>query len=174
MADVVVDRDGVRVCSTPDGRMILADANPFDLGGETVKENRQRTVRRVELTGGTTVFVKISRVNSPRTWLRDLWRGSKAKLEFTNALRLRELRIAAVEPLAYAEAGRLLPGASVLLTRAVFGTTPLDEALTKELSARRRRDLAAAFGAFVAAMHEAGVVHPDAHPGNFLVGPGSS
>ena len=170
MVETIAKHDGIRVYYTPAGRALLDDFNPFTRVGDTVKANRQRTVRRVVLANGTIVFVKICRVNSPRSWFRDLWRGSKAKLEFANAVRLQSLGIPGIEPLAYGEAAGLLPGESALVTRAAVAAMPLETALLQYLSPGDRRALAEAFGRFVARMHNAGVVHPDAHPGNFLIG----
>ncbi len=135
-----------------------------------LKENLQRTIARVELPGGA-VYLKRVRANTPRSLLREWVRPAKARLEFENMLELRGRGVATVEPLAWGAAS-LWPGESVLLTRAAEGATTLGEALAAPLSPNPRRDLAARFGAYLAALHAAGVRHPDPHPGNVLVGAG--
>ena len=133
-----------------------------------VKENLQRTVLRVELPGGA-VFVKRSRANTPRAWARELLRPPKARLEFENAVRLRSLGLPCAEPLAWGETDSAWPGASVTVSREWPGE-PLDAALTdRRLSLPARRAVAGELGRLFAALHAAGVAHPDPHPGNLLV-----
>src|SRR3954454_9753140 len=67
-----------------------------------VKQNLQRTITRVILPGGT-VYVKRCRVNTPRAWMREMFRPAKARLEFENALALRAKGIDCIEPLAWGE-----------------------------------------------------------------------
>jgi tRNA A-37 threonylcarbamoyl transferase component Bud32 len=133
-----------------------------------VKENHQRTIVRVELPGGA-VFVKRSRANTPRAWVRELLRPPKARLEFDNAVRLRELGLPCAEPLAWGAADSAWPGESVIVTREAAGAVPLDAYLGEDLSPADRRGVAVAIGRLFAAMHAAGVAHPDPHPGNFLI-----
>lgn len=133
-----------------------------------VKTNHQRTILRVPLQRGA-VYVKRSRVNTPRAWARDILRPPKARLEFENAVRLRELGVPCAEPLAWAEADSLWPGESAVVTREEAGAVPLDEWLTGSLSPVDRRAVATALGRLFALMHSAGVAHPDPHPGNLLV-----
>lgn len=133
-----------------------------------VKKNHQRTILRVQLPGGA-VFVKRSRANTPRAWAREILRPPKARLEFENAVRLRELGIPCAEPLAWAEADSVWPGESVIVTRKVAGAIPLDEYLTDSLVSPDRQAVAVELGRFFAAMHAVGVAHADPHPGNFLV-----
>ena len=83
-----------------------------------MKENHQRTILRVELPEGA-VFVKRIRANTPRAWWREILRPPKARLEFENALALRERGLPAVEPLAWGTADSHWPGESFLVTRAL-------------------------------------------------------
>jgi tRNA A-37 threonylcarbamoyl transferase component Bud32 len=142
---------------------------------EVVKRNLQRTITRVRLPGGT-VYVKHCRVNTPRSWAREVLRPAKARLEFENALALRALGIATVEPLAWGAASHLLPGESYLVTREQPGAEPFLDFLEMTLPGLPpdvhwavRRQVARCFAAFLAKLHDAGVAHPDPHPGNFLV-----
>jgi tRNA A-37 threonylcarbamoyl transferase component Bud32 len=68
------------------------------------------------------------------------------------------------------------PADSWIVTRSLGETEPLDNFLMKTLPAfapeeqvRLRQRVAATLGAFVARMHDAGVIHHDLHPGNVLV-----
>jgi len=115
------------------------------------------------------VYIKRCRVNSPRAWVRERFRPPKARLEFENALLLRTKGIACIEPLAYAQTVGVLPGDSFIITREQPNAVMLEEALQRDMPLRTRRNLARSFGEFVAKMHAAGVLHPDPHPGNFLV-----
>ena len=139
-----------------------------------VKANPARTVYRVELAGGT-VFVKHCRVTSPRAWGREIIRMPKARLEFDNARALRERGVPAVEPLAWGASDSHWPGESFLITRALAGV-PFLHFLERDLAAMpaaagraARRHLALALAQLIARLHDAGVAHPDPHPGNLLV-----
>jgi tRNA A-37 threonylcarbamoyl transferase component Bud32 len=139
-----------------------------------VKANPARTVYRVELAGGT-VFVKHCRVTSPRAWGREIIRMPKARLEFDNARALRERGVPAVEPLAWGASDSHWPGESFLITRALAGV-PFLHFLERDLAAMpasagraARRHLAHALAQLIARLHDAGVAHPDPHPGNLLV-----
>src|SRR5579885_3600887 len=162
----------------PAGAELFGPAGP-DLAGwekaglcEVVKQNLQRTISRVRLPGGT-VYVKRCRANTPRSWAREVLRPAKARLEFENALALRSLGIGAIEPLAWGAAPGWLPGDSYLITRAQDVAEPFLDLLeaTSPLTTGQavRRQLARGFALFLAKLHDAGVTHPDPHPGNFLV-----
>jgi len=133
-----------------------------------VKKNHQRTILRIDLPDGA-VFVKRSRANTPRAWAREILRPPKARLEFENAVRLRELSIPCAEPLAWAETDSVWPGESVIVTREVTGAVPLEEYLSDSMPSVERRAVAVELGRLIARMHAAGVAHPDPHPGNLLV-----
>src|SRR5213076_3007172 len=54
-----------------------------------VKSNPARTVYRVALPTGA-IYVKHCRITGPRAWAREVLRPAKARLEFENALALRD------------------------------------------------------------------------------------
>jgi tRNA A-37 threonylcarbamoyl transferase component Bud32 len=157
---------------TPAGRELFGDTSPsldrWIAAGVAVevKRNLQRTIWRVALPGGA-VYVKRCRANTPRAWGRELLRPPKARLEFENAVRLRELGVPCTEPLAWAEADSLWPGDSVVVTREYPNAVSLDQRLAEADPATGRR-LAEQLGRLFAHMHRVGVAHPDPHPGNIL------
>ncbi|MFO0852481.1 MAG: lipopolysaccharide kinase InaA family protein [Gemmataceae bacterium] len=119
------------------------------------------------------MYLKHCRANTPRAVARELLRPAKARLEFENALRLRQLGIPTVEPLAWG-GPELLPGDSYLVTREQAGAMPFPDLLEAPLSPTTRRQLAHSLGRFLASLHDAGVTHPDPHPGNLLVEDGAT
>jgi len=135
-----------------------------------VKHGQHRTVYRVELASGA-VYWKHCRLNGPRAWWREILRGPKAKLEFTRAVELANRGIATIEPLAWGRFDQAWPKGSFLITRALEGTMPLDEYLLDSAGQRfsERNSLTRLLAVFIAKLHEAGVSHPDLHPGNLLV-----
>lgn len=138
-----------------------------------VKHGPHRTVYRVALPDGV-VYVKHCRINGPRAWAREVIRPPKARLEFENAGRLLALGIGAAEPLAWGAADSLWPGESFLITRDLAPAVPFTEFVERKgFGAAERRELARGLGAFLARLHDAGVTHPDPHPGNILVAPGA-
>lgn len=165
---------------TPAGEKLFGEEGP-DLDGwvrdglaTVVKQGTQRTVYRVNLPGGA-AFAKRCRVNGFRVWLRELLRPPKARLEFENAVLLRDLGLPVVEPLAWARLARLGPGESIFVTRAQDGAVPLQRYLEEvfpkvsgEESTVQRRAIARELGVLLARLHDAGVAHPDPHPGNLL------
>ena len=132
-----------------------------------VKQNLQRTIS-IAVTPTGSVYVKECRANTPRAWLRELVRPAKARLEFENARRLAELGIPAIEPIAWGSKSRWRPGESTLVSVAHRGVPFLELIETPGLSPARRRQSARSLARFLARLHDAGVAHPDPHPGNFL------
>jgi tRNA A-37 threonylcarbamoyl transferase component Bud32 len=168
---------GLRWVLTAAGRDLLSESD-LDLerhqaaGRATVvKHGGHRTVYRVLLLGGEGVYWKHCRLNGPRAWWRDFFRGPKAEMEFDRARALADRGVETIEPLAWARFRGRWPGGSFLITRALDGTVPLDHYLIHHpFSAAGRRRLTTAFAEYVARLHAAGVTHPDLHPGNLLVG----
>jgi tRNA A-37 threonylcarbamoyl transferase component Bud32 len=137
----------------------------------TVKHGQHRTVYRVTLPNGQSVFWKHCRLNGPRAWWRDFFRGPKAKLEFDRARTLVGRGIETIEPLACARFRGRWPRGSFLITRALEDTAPLDHVLIHHPPAdpEGRRRLTVELAEYIAKLHAAGVAHPDLHPGNLLV-----
>ena len=164
---------GDRAWHLADPTAAVPDPDDWATAGRStvVKDGRARTVWRVELPGGT-VYVKECRPVGVRAWARELLRPAKARLECENAVELRRRGVAAVEPIGWAGPADGRPGVSTLVTRAVPGAVPLGTFLEQHLSSHPpavRRAVAGELGRFIARMHDAGVVHPDPHPGNLLV-----
>jgi len=162
---------------TAAGRQLLSDGD-LDLERHqaagrvaVVKHGQHRSVYRVTLPPGDVVYWKHCRLNGPRAWWRDFFRGPKAKLEFDRARALADRGIETVEPLAWARFRGRWPRGSLLITRALRGTVPLDDHLVNNPpgSPADRRRLTVALAEYVAKLHAAGVTHRDLHPGNLLV-----
>jgi tRNA A-37 threonylcarbamoyl transferase component Bud32 len=166
---------------TPDAADVLGPEPPDldrwrnDGRAEVVKTGPHRTVYRVALPGGT-IYVKQCRISGPRAWAREVLRPAKARLEFENALALRDRGVPAVVPLAWGAPDSRRPGESYLITRSQDGVVPFVQFVDQMMPALPpavrdgvRRQLALALGGFMAKLHDAGVAHPDPHPGNILV-----
>jgi tRNA A-37 threonylcarbamoyl transferase component Bud32 len=168
-----IHADGFHWHLHPDATAIFGDGPPpvaeWIRSGlaERVKANDQRTVFRVSLPNGS-VYLKRCRVHRPRAWVRELFRPPKAKLEFENAVAIQAHGIATTEPLAWAGAEGHWPGESWLVTRE-RNAVPFSDWLMRPLPPAERRLLARALASFFAHLHDAGVAHPDPHPGNLLV-----
>ncbi|MFK7741712.1 MAG: lipopolysaccharide kinase InaA family protein [Planctomycetota bacterium] len=124
-----------------------------------------RTVRRV-LHGqiaGIDVFAKVFRADTIAARSRASLREAKGAREAANLATMRELGIAAVEPLAFGHAIDSEQRCSFLLTRAV-PAEPFTFAASAEIAARA--------GRVVRQLHDLGVLPADLHPGNLLVSRG--
>ncbi|MBO0699042.1 MAG: hypothetical protein J2P46_11655 [Zavarzinella sp.] len=175
--DVQVTVAGVRWTLTSAGQALLAEADlevdPHVASGRAtvVKHGAHRTVYRITLPAGA-IYWKLCRISGPRAWWRDFFRGWKARLEFDRARELAARGIETVEPLAWGRLpGVVRPEGTVLITRALDGTVPLDEYLAHHPPATpaERRCITRALAEYMARLHDAGVTHPDLHPGNLLV-----
>jgi tRNA A-37 threonylcarbamoyl transferase component Bud32 len=139
-----------------------------------VKQAPYRNVYRVVLPG-LDFHLKHFPIRDGRAWLHALGR-SKARREFDRIVAAFERGVPTAEPLAVVETrGPAGPPASCLVTRTLPGAVPLDlflETLPSWSPTRRarfRQRLAVALGRFLACVHDAGVTHPDLHPGNILL-----
>src|SRR5438046_690106 len=84
-----------------------------------VKQGPHRLVYRVELPG-LRFYIKHNLVHDQRTWLRQLVRPSKARIEYDLALAAAGRGIPTIEPLALAEQEtRLGTGESILITQSL-------------------------------------------------------
>lgn len=179
--DLPIVRCGERIWHvTPAGVELFGSSGPdIDLwiangSAVLVKTNPARTVYRVDLPGGT-VFIKHCKITGLRSWAREVIRLPKARLEFENSLALRERNIPAVEPLAWGHLNSYRPGESYLITRGHTAAIPFLHYLEHILPALPLDEyrsichrIACELGRFLARLHDAGVTHPDPHPGNLL------
>lgn len=137
---------------------------------QLIKENPARTVYRVTLPGGV-LYAKRCRAWNARAWAREVLRPAKAQLEFENALRLKALGVPSVIPLGWACRYPGWPGESILLTKEVSNAIPFFQFLESHRlqDPQIRHQLAQQLGRFLGQLHDAGIAHPDPHPGNFLI-----
>ncbi len=135
---------------------------------QLVKQNLQRTISRVTLPNGV-VYVKHCRANTPRSWAREVLRPAKARLEFDNAVSLHHLGINTIEPLAWGTDSKHWPGESCIITREQFGAVPFVDYLETQLRPWIRQIVTRQFARYVAKLIFNGIIHPDPHPGNFLI-----
>jgi len=146
--------------------------------GETVcvKASRSRRVYRVQSqdpsTGppGQVMYVKRYLINTPRRWLSNRLRGSRAAREFTLGLRLAAAGLPVPTPLAHAahraafrpaaaEGAEGLPPASYLVTRACDGRGSVRTWMKSR--PELREPLMGAVARFVAWCHAHGFQHDD-------------
>ena len=160
---------------TPAGEKLFGPDGP-DLDGwirdglaTLTKQGPQRTVYRVCLPGGA-IFAKRCRINGLRAWFRELLRPAKARLEFENAVMLRDLGLPVVEPLAWAKIACRGPGESIFVTRCQNGAGSLQGYFDGDCPQmpKLRHETSRELGILMARLHDAGVAHPDPHPGNLL------
>jgi len=116
-------------------------------------------------------LLKVNRYPWRDGWRRR-WAGSKARRELDRAKRVAALGIPTPVPCAAGErieGGRL--SACYLLVPVVAGARDLRQAWAAGIEREERADVAVRFGAFVRAVHEAGIDQDDLAPNNFLVTP---
>lgn len=141
-----------------------------------VKKGPHRLVYRVELPG-LRFYVKHNLIHDQRTWLRQLVRPSKARIEFDLAVAAAGRGIPTIDPLAIAEQEtRVGSGESFLITQCLEDCTPLHYFLAAVLptfpeprATRLRQHLSTELGKLVARIHDAGILHHDLHAANLLV-----
>lgn len=141
-----------------------------------VKQGPHQVVYRVSLPE-MNIYLKHYRLYGVRSWLRQLIRPPKARMEYEKALRVAELKVPTALPLGLGESKtKPAPTDSFLITRSLEDTQPLNGFLETELPtlnpaerARIRQRLARNLGQLLACMHQAGLRHDDLHAGNLLV-----
>src|SRR5262245_40596990 len=129
-----------------------------------VKDRPERTIFRVHLAGRD-LHVKQCKVRGWRAWLRERLRAPKARLEYSKLLLATARRVPTAPPIGCG----IGSAESILVTSTVVGAVPLTEWLAVLHAPRERFAAAVALGRFMARVHHAGLLHPDPHPGNFLV-----
>lgn len=131
---------------------------------------RRRTLRLA--AGGGLVFLKQFRVGSGRHPRREALKArigrAPAEREWRALAALHAAGLPVPEPLALGA----LPDGDRLLAMAWIEGVPFETALLAA-APRARRALLGALGALLARFHEAGWIHADLHPGNFLVRAGT-
>jgi tRNA A-37 threonylcarbamoyl transferase component Bud32 len=141
-----------------------------------VKHGPHRTVYHVELPGFS-FYLKHFHLPDVRTWLRQLVRPAKARMEFERALAIAERHVPTVTPVAMGERRNgPVPGESFLITHGLENTEALSAFLEITLPrlepvrrAGLRQRIAKILGEFAARLHDAGILHRDLHAANLLV-----
>ena len=179
---VDVTTPGVRWRVLPDCRDLLFGPEGLRLqewlrGGmaQVVKHGPHRTVYRVVLPE-LSFYLKHYRLADLRAWARQLVRPAKARMEFDRALAIAARQVPTFSPLAVGEGHGQGPCDSFLITRSLENAEPVsafvESSLPQYSPARHallRRRLAEELGAFVAKLHNTGIVHHDLHAANILV-----
>ncbi len=143
---------------------------------QVVKHGPHRTVYRVALPG-LNFFLKHNRTVDIGSWIRQLIRPSKARMEYERALAVAACGVPTVVPLGLGERREGLGQSdSYLITRSLDGAEPLNSFIDQMLPEldlprliRVRHSLARELGRFIAQIHDAGILHNDLHAGNLLV-----
>src|SRR5262245_35997546 len=141
-----------------------------------VKHGPHRTVYQVTLPG-LKFYLKHFRLTDVRSRLRQTVRPAKACIEYDRAVGVASRQVPTITPLGVGvRCDGAGPGDSFLMTHSLDDVTPLDAFIEKTLPsfdpprlARVRLHLAQELGAFVARMHDAGILHGDFHAANLLV-----
>jgi hypothetical protein len=140
-----------------------------------VKQGHHRIVYRVELPG-LIFYLKHNLLPDMRSWVRQLVRPSKARMEFNRALAVAERGLPTVAPLALGEKQAFLgAGESYLITHSIENSQSLHAFLTSiqdyptQQLTRIRQRLAKELGSLLSRIHQAGIMHHDLHCGNILL-----
>lgn len=142
--------------------LLLHDVSTWvERGLEQVKLRTVRRVFRGKL-GDVPVYIKVFRADTIAARARKSLRADKGEREANNLIKVRELGIDAVEPLAYGSAIEGEHRNSFLVTRGV-PATPF--AFSVDQAA------ATSVGELVRRVHDTGLEPGDLHPGNVLVLP---
>lgn len=143
---------------------------------QPVKVGTHRQVFRVD-SGRQQLYVKRYRSRRGLARLAMLARGTPARREWRKAIELARRGIATAAAVAVGESYRGgIPGDSLLVTRGIEASRPLDDFLKTDLpdwpAAQQlgaRRYLTIELARVLAGCHRAGVRHDDLHAGNILV-----
>jgi Lipopolysaccharide kinase (Kdo/WaaP) family len=140
-----------------------------------VKQGHHRIVYRVELPG-LIFYLKHNLLPDMRSWVRQLVRPSKARMEFSRAVAVAKRGLPTVSPLALGEKQAFLGvGESFIITHSIENSQSLHAFLTSihKYPTRRltriRQRLAKELGTLLARIHQAGIMHQDLHCGNILL-----
>ncbi len=184
MNELIERRNGRRRwAALADWEPLLFDGEGLRLGQwraagqlRVLKHGAHRTVYRVVLPNRS-LFVKRYRRSRLADALGHLVRASAARREWHKAAEVTRRGIAAVHPVAWSEelAGGLVRD-NYLVTEAVEPGLSLDRyvlevlpGLPADTQQTARQRLMEGVARFIAAIHQAGIVHDDFHPGNVLL-----
>lgn len=142
----------------------------------TIKTGPHRVVYRAELADEA-VYIKHYKIPSWREMLRQWFRRGKGRNEAKRALKLAELGVTTITPIALGEQRKhKFLFENYLISPEIAGAVPLDEFVEKHMEllpeperVRLRQALAVEVARLTARLHEARFVHQDFHPGNILV-----
>jgi tRNA A-37 threonylcarbamoyl transferase component Bud32 len=140
----------------------------------TIKDGPNRAIYRVQLSS-LDLHIKQYRPRGFRSRIREMLRTNKAQQEFQRAAEIRSRGIATPEPLAWGlERTGFGQSAGWLITRTMPGTSLLELFSRHSRAggndgASRAYEFTQNLAAFIARLHDAGVVQTDFHPGNILV-----
>jgi len=140
-----------------------------------VKKGPHRIVYRVELDE-LRFYVKRNLVTDRWCWIRQLFRPSKARMEYERARGVAQRGLPTYLPLALGEQISLFGvGESIIITSSLEETQELHIFAVDRLArmpaprqAKLRQLLAVELGKLVARMHDVGIRHNDLHPANIL------
>ena len=140
-----------------------------------IKQGHHRIVYRVELPG-LIFYLKHNLLPDTRSWVRQLVRPSKARMEYNRAVAVAERGLPTVSPLALGEKQALFgAGESYLITHSIENSQSLHSFLLSIQNypprqvTRIRQRLARELGTLLAQIHQAGIMHHDLHCGNILL-----
>lgn len=141
-----------------------------------VKTGPHRTVYKLHLPEGR-FYLKHYRIADWQAQLQNLFRPTKAELEWKAALRLIDLQINTFEPVALGKTcSNGLVKDSYLISREIENIETVQEFVQQTLNRSPlprqtvlRRQLALELGRITARMHAGGLIHRDYHAGNLLV-----
>lgn len=139
----------------------------FEAGGETVY-NKRNVIKVLDFNGEKLVVKRFKRLGLLKGLMYSFLRSSKAKRAYVNALELQKRGIDTPEALAFAEewqCGRLVYG--YYISKADFAA-PIEERINCD---DFDVQLAADFGAFIAHLHQKGILHHDLNSTNVLYHP---
>lgn len=139
----------------------------FETGGKTVY-NKRNVIKLMDSDNGQLVVKRFKRLGFFRSLVYSLFRASKAKRAYKNALELQKRGIDTPEAMAYAEewqGGRMVYG--YYISKADFAP-PIEERINID---DFDVQLAADFGEFIATLHKKGILHHDLNSTNVLYHP---
>lgn len=132
----------------------------------TIKDGPNRAIYRAQLPN-LDLHIKQYRLRGLRSRIREMLRANKAHREFELAAEIRSRGISTPEPVAWGlERNGFGRSAGWLITRTVAGKSLLELMTANDI---RCHSFTQHLAAFVAQLHDAGIVQTDFHPGNILV-----